>query len=103
MRARLQNAVPILPACDSQGQLEFAKASGKRRMPNAQRPTRNGRARPPGAAAIKLRSSYSWGIINCPYNRADDNHLDEPADDPANDQLSWKRIDRLDRETAANC
>jgi hypothetical protein len=53
-------------------------------------------------AIPSLRRSRSCRFINCSHNRAHDNHLDEAADAPVNDQFSGKRLDRVDGEPHAD-
>src|SRR6266498_1861412 len=98
MKATSRHAVPIPLACDSQGLLEFAKVFPRTPTLNVQPQNgyRGWRSTP------SLRRSRSRRLVNRANDSADDYHLDEATDAPVNDQLSGKRVDRVDGEAHAN-
>src|SRR5215472_13704144 len=94
--------VPIQPACDSRGQLEFVNFHPPMPTSNAQLPTSNvemvialpGSSRPVGGDFVLTRSR-GCRFVDRADHCSDDNHLNEAADASVKNQSSRNGLDGI--------
>src|SRR5262249_50179566 len=96
MKAKWPCAVPIPRAYDTRAQLAFVKSSG-----NVERPTFNVQRAVPDSKS-SLRLPCGGGFVDPADHRANDDHLNDPADASVKDQFSGNRLDGIKAKAHAD-